>query len=100
MVSRDEVYVGMRVVACVDHPDCNEDITIGMAREICLVTPYYIGVRFDSQISRGHTCRESCDPGYGWELDYDQASPEWSPQDFEIPGDISDHLLMEGIADA
>ena len=61
-------YIGDRVEAVVDHPESNPSIRRGSTGTVCNVSGYVIGVRWDEPPERGHSCRNHCENGYGWEV--------------------------------
>lgn len=64
----DTLNVGDKVECVRDSPDNNSSITIGMQGVICIIVDSspHIGVRWNEEVDRGHSCQGACSRGYGW----------------------------------
>ncbi len=88
MVEIEDAYVGMRVMACVEHPDHNERISIGLTGTVCRIShaAKILGVRWDQDVN-GHTCRDTCEDGYGWNVGQKEVDPLYEDlPDFDVNG--------------
>ncbi len=61
-----------RVVLLIDHPDNNDDLSVGATGTVCDIWKRLddegpaIGVEWDFQSRSFHRCNGSCADGYGW----------------------------------
>lgn len=83
---------GDRVYALWDNPSGNIAIQAGYTGTVIDVYLYKddpdedeIGVRWDEEISEGHSCHGSCDTGHGWYVRAKEVEfiPEPEHEDFE-----------------
>lgn len=94
-----EFNIGDRVVSLVDHPDDNEDILEGDLGTICSLKFIYSGricVRWDNRISGGHSCGDTCEHGYGWNVDFCDIEL-YKDEDVEV---ISDESFLKIVTKA
>lgn len=65
MVHPDRAYIGMRVVA--NSSDLNDGLVVevGELGTICEVG-LSLGVAWDKEHEKGHSCRGHCKSGHGW----------------------------------
>lgn len=66
----DTVFcIGDRVEAKCDHIALNKTLLAGDQGVVCEIrSERVVGVRWDSEITRGHDCNGKCDHGHGWRV--------------------------------
>lgn len=95
---------GDRVMLTHDHPDNNEDLVYGDTGTVVRDKgheedneEYWVSVRWDKKLGRGHDCNRPnlCNYGYGWNVDrdyitlLDSCSDEGTEYDVEPEYDLS-----------
>lgn len=83
-----DFQIGDRVRCVVDQPDGNEDIVIGSVGTIVELGTY-VGVDWDDELEKGHTCSGSARNGHGWNVEYEDIEL------VELESDCADDTVYE-----
>ena len=64
--------IGDLVVAAKNYPQRNNSILSGAIGVVCDISEDMIGVDWESDVDRGHSCDGHCQHGHGWYVDADE----------------------------
>lgn len=77
--------MGDRVI-CIKSYSPTGPIFEGMTGVVCHIhnDPPHVGIRWDQRLSRGHSCKEHCEPGFGWYMFDTQVQKLFDNTDIEL----------------